>query len=94
MTLGKETFDGCERLRRVIFREGSRLKKIGEDCFICSGIEEIELPETVTEIGDNAFKSCSGLRIVWVEDGCAVDVRKHVDLSVAVISREHIKQID
>mgnify|MGYP007115198184 CR=1 FL=1 len=52
------------------------------------------MPETVTEIGDNAFKSCSGLRIVWVEDGCAVDVRKHVDLSVAVISREHIKQID
>ena len=34
----------------------------------CDGIEEIELPDTITEIGDSAFKSCKNLNKVIIPE--------------------------
>ena len=38
------------------------------------------------EIGDNAFKNCESLKTVWVEEGCALDIKKCVDDGAAVLS--------
>ena len=42
------------------------------------------LPSTLKEISGNAFDDCLILKTVLVEDGCAVDVRKHVGDNVEV----------
>lgn len=36
------------------------------------------------EIDKDVFYWCDGLRTVFVEEGCALDVRKHVDSNVEV----------
>ena len=36
------------------------------------------------EVGDGAFDNCDHLRVVWVEEGCALDVRKYVGQDVAI----------
>ena len=75
----------------MTFRERSRLEKIAKNCFTSSNIEEIALPGTLREMSDNAFNHCSDLGVVWVEDGCTVDVREYVDYSVAVMSKQNRK---
>ena len=57
---------------------------IEDDSFRRSGIEEIALPRTLKEMGKDVFKNCQNLKTVWVEEGCAVDVRKYVGDSVEV----------
>ena len=42
------------------------------------------LPSTLMEIDGLAFDGCSKLKTVWVEEGCALDVRKYVDQNVEV----------
>ena len=58
----------------MTFAEDSKLERIGEDCFRGSGIEEIQLPSTLKEIGDGAFYECNNLKTVYVEDGCEVSL--------------------
>ena len=38
------------------------------------------------EIGDNAFTDCENLKTVWLEEGCALDIKKCVDDEAAVLS--------
>ena len=66
-------FENCERLRGVIFADGSKLEKIGRWCFQNSGLEEITLPKTLRYVGCDAFADCKDLRTIYVEDGCEVD---------------------
>ena len=73
------------QLRRVSFQRGSKLETIGDQCFANSGLEEIWFPKTLREIKWDAFQNCGNLKRVWVEEGCAVDVRKHVPASVEVL---------
>lgn len=49
------------------------------------GIEEITLPSTLEKIGDNTFCGCLRLKVVWVRDGCRVNVKRCVNDSVAVL---------
>ena len=60
-TLGNYVFAqrGTERL---ILPAG--LKSIGGNCFFSSGITAVTIPDTVTEIGSSAFRSCSNLGTV------------------------------
>lgn len=59
---------------------------IGEFCFFDSGVEEITLPSTLKEIGRHAFANCNKLKVVWIEDGCAVNIGNYVNNSVTVLS--------
>ena len=46
----------CEKLKDVIFAEGSRLKVIEREAFYsCSSLQNIQLPDYVEEIGLDAF---------------------------------------
>ena len=56
---------------------GSAYKKVG--------LEEITLPSTLEKLGDNTFCGCLRLKVVWVRDGCRVNVKRCVNDSVAVL---------
>jgi len=61
-------FQGCHRLRSIIFHEG--LEKIGDYAFYnCESLEGITFPSTLIEIGDCAFDGCYELREVVLNEG-------------------------
>lgn len=71
-TIEYEAFFGLEELRNVQFPSG--LEKIDEFAFEGSGIAEVKLPDTVTEIGMGAFRYCYNLRkaelsknLTWID---------------------------
>jgi len=52
----------------VEFEEGSNCQTIGSYAFYCcKSIKSITIPESVTNIGDDAFTNCSGLNLVYVD---------------------------
>ena len=57
-----------------MFEEGTKLEKIGYDCFRNSGLEEITLPKTLKEINMWAFNDCTSLKTIYVEDGCEANL--------------------
>ena len=67
--LGDGAFCGRKALRAVVFAPKSRLQRIGERCFLGSGLEEIETPKRLREIGAEAFRSCGALRRVSLNEG-------------------------
>ena len=75
------TFYNCHNLKHVELPNG--VEYIGKQCFTLSGIEEITLPSTLKEIGEKVFDHTS-LKTVYVEEGCALDVKKYVGDGVEV----------
>ena len=75
VTIIKEhAFEDCKNLKEVVFEEGSKLEKIGYDCFNSSGLEEITLPRTLKNVGFDTFTGCKDLKTIYVEDGCKADL--------------------
>ena len=60
------------------------MERIEDCCFCNSGIEEVTLPSTLEEVGEDAFKDCKRLKVVWLEEGCGVYVKRYVGSSVEV----------
>ncbi len=54
-----EMFAGCINLKT--FNWGANIEKIGAHSFSSTGFSEIEIPDSVTYIGDSAFSSCDAL---------------------------------
>ena len=69
--LGNRTFQNCGALKRAIFREGSKLEKIGNYCFASTDLEEIALPKTLKDANGYAFADCGNLKVISVENGCS-----------------------
>ena len=68
LTLGDNTFNGCTKLRKVVFEEGSALKEIGAKAFAyCISLKRILLPEKLEVIGEKAFE-CSRLEEITLHD--------------------------
>lgn len=67
--LGDYTFYGCNKLRSVAFREGSRLEKIGSKCFSCSGLRKFQAPPGLKEIGQDIFSHCKNLKQIVLNEG-------------------------
>ena len=62
----KCVFYGCGNLRGICFPEG--LEYIGYGCFGYSGLKEIVIPSSVTELGDSAFRYCKDLKKVTFQE--------------------------
>lgn len=74
--IGSEAFARCQNLRRVVLNEG--LEKLGDDItklkvyrerpylgvFEGSGIENVQLPSTLSILEGNTFKACRGLKYI------------------------------
>lgn len=57
-------FESAKNLSKLTLNYG--LKKIGEYAFSCSGIESINIPTSVSQIGDAAFSGCEALtQVSW-----------------------------
>lgn len=74
--VSESAFCRCESLKGV--RLLSRLVKICEDCFFCSGIGETTLHSALGEVGEYTFRGCQHLKAVWAEEGCALEVGQYV----------------
>ncbi len=61
-------FGGCANLTSITFGDGSRLEKIGSYAFAGSNINSIEIPASVTVIGEHAF---DGSALTSVQFGSA-----------------------
>ena len=54
--------DGITNLKTVTFAENSMLVRIGNEAFSgCKYLEEIDIPDSVTEFGTGVFKNCAAL---------------------------------
>lgn len=60
ISLGDWTFKGCTSLKKVGLTSG--LKRIGNEAFIGTVLEEAVLPEGLEEIGSGAFYGCTTLK--------------------------------
>ncbi len=64
---GYPIFKNCKNLSSVTF--GKNVEKIPAYTFYgCNGLTSINIPDSVTEIGDSAFRDCSGLKEVHITD--------------------------
>ena len=71
--IGNSAFFGCDIIRSVSFAEASHLVKLGNSAFYgCSGLQAVDLPGNITEIGFGAFQNCSELKRLVIGDGINV----------------------
>ena len=59
-TIGDSAFEGCYDLKKVKMSDG--LERIGDRCFYGSGITELIIPKSVTEMGERVFQMCAALK--------------------------------
>jgi hypothetical protein len=89
---GGRLFDGCNELKSIGIP--NTFRKLGNALAGCSGIVEVEIPESVTEIGVGAFRNCRHLEKVTIPDsvskiwtgafdGC--ENLRHVDLPSSLV---------
>jgi hypothetical protein len=57
-------FSNYTNVEKIVFLEGSQLRKIGHDAFEGTNITEIKIPASVTTIDVNAFENCVNLETV------------------------------
>lgn len=60
-SIGLNGFYNCVTLKNVVFQSGSTLTTIGASAFSFSNIESIDIPNSVTTIGESAFAGSSSM---------------------------------
>jgi hypothetical protein len=83
--LGNSSFESSNYFERVVFEDGSKLRRIGCSAFLgCEFLTSITIPASVVTIAESAFKECGGLAeclmdenavLVQIEDGAFADCR-------------------
>lgn len=66
LAIGEDSFTGCRNLRSVVL--SANLTSIGRRCFANSGIEKLDLPETLASIPYGAFEDCTKLKEIRLPD--------------------------
>ena len=62
-------FGKCENLKKAIFEDGATVvaNHLFRNCF---GLEEVVLPESITNINEYAFEECSNLKAITIPNKC------------------------
>lgn len=64
---GEPVFAGCTNLKEVTFEQDGQLEYIGIEVFKdCTGIESVNLPNSVTNIMYGAFNGCTNLKNITI----------------------------
>jgi hypothetical protein len=106
--LGNSCFEGCSQVERVLFENGSKLRRIGRSSVSnCTSLASIEIPASVAVIGESAFKGCHGLESCLIDqDASLVRIEKeafseccslrsfYVPLSVELIGEKCFNKCD
>ena len=69
-SLEPSTFSWCKELHHVYMPQG--LQTIGKGCFSSSELYSVDIPDSVTSIGKEAFKDCTMLKEVKLSQGMTV----------------------
>ena len=64
--INSDLFTNCKNLYSVDLSRATKLKEIGSTAFECTKLKQITLPNSVTTIGDEAFRYCSNLNNVVI----------------------------
>ena len=72
--LGARAFQGCRRLRELVFEPGSRLEYVNERCFEGCALREVLFPRSLRVIDAMAFLDCRELAAVCFEEGSQLGV--------------------
>jgi hypothetical protein len=69
--LGRSSFEACTHIERVVFENGSNLRRIAPSALSgCESLTDIEIPASVEIIEEVAFRKCHGLEQCLIgEDG-------------------------
>lgn len=67
-SMGSMMFYRCTNLATVTFAENSKLSSLGTAAFASTGLTSIEIPNSVTSIGNEAFYGCTGLTSIEIPD--------------------------
>lgn len=60
-------FQNCTSLETVTFEDGAQIVKFGINAFKgCTALESVEIPATVSTLGESAFEDCSALVSVTI----------------------------
>jgi hypothetical protein len=73
VVLGKSSFCECESLESVTFESDSRLERIGNSAFRCSGLKSILIPSSVVVLGKGSFCECKSLETVKFVSGSRLE---------------------
>ena len=64
ITIGNYAFYKCTNIEKLMFEKNSKIQILGYNCFSgCSKLEEIDIPEGITNIND-CFNDCNNLRTI------------------------------
>lgn len=69
-SVGDGFFVGCENLKQVDLVDG--IMRIGTQSFYKTGIENIDLPNTIEEIADCAFAECHSLKKITIPENVKI----------------------
>lgn len=76
-TIDTYAFYRCEKLKQLNFCNSNRLKRIGSYAFTNTPIRTVDVPNSVTSVGDFAFTECCHLDFVCLPQGL-----QHINNSV------------
>ncbi len=66
-SIGESAFENCYYLASMRFGDNSKLETIGNEAFyMCSRLNNITIPDSVTSIGNRAFARCSILASITI----------------------------
>lgn len=68
VSIGEFAFYGCSSLKNIEFAENSNVTTFGKSSFALTGFTAFNVPQGVTDIGDNCFDSASALESVTIAD--------------------------
>ncbi len=86
-TIGNHAFTNCESLEKISL--GKEVVRIGDGAFSgCDRLGEITIPDSVTEIGEDAFFGCHNLIIACNKDSFAYKYATENSIEVKVLDEE------
>lgn len=65
--IGDFAFSSCNNLTAIEW--GDKIAELGTNAFSSTGVTDLDIPATVTSIGDNCFSRCSGLKTLTLHEG-------------------------
>ena len=68
-----DQYDNIREVERVVFEQGSKLERIDDEAFADMNVEEVNIPNSVRELGDRCFEDCKRLMRITFGTGSRLE---------------------